>query len=197
MSALHADIVASEVGSHADLYTFMALTYYTCDANFRLPDIAGLRAQVEVRSPFLDHRVVEFAAKLPTCFKIGDPSNAAQNKLLPKEYYRRHVPDRVALAAKKGMGWNLRYDESFASDPTLTKAYEEALQQIENAGLSSVSYRKAWHDYRGSKAAGEKHPPTAGTMIAGFMLGRWLRSHRLAAAIDMFKPDQSRAEVRC
>jgi asparagine synthase (glutamine-hydrolysing) len=176
VSTLRADIVGSEVGSHADLYTFMALTYYTCDANFRLPDIAGLRAQVEVRSPFLDHRVVEFAAKLPTSFKIGDPSNVSLNKFLPKEYYRRHVPEAVALAHKKGMGWNLRYDESFAADPRLANAYEEALQMIDKAGLNSRRYRKAWDEFRQSKAVGEKYPPAAGTMIAGFMLGRWLRS---------------------
>ena len=175
-SSIRADIIASEVGSHADLYTFMALTYYTCDANFRLPDIAGLRAQVEVRSPFLDHRMVEFAAKLPTNLKIGDPTKVALNKFLPKEYYRRHVPDDVALARKKGMGWNLRYDEAFTTDPRLIAAYDDALLAIDGAGLNSSPYRRAWKEFRDSKAAGEKYPASAGAMIGGFMLGRWLRS---------------------
>jgi asparagine synthase (glutamine-hydrolysing) len=174
VASLRSEIEAAGMTSHVDLYTFMSLAFYTCDANFRLPDIAGLRAQVEVRSPFLDHRMIEFAARLPAEFKIGSPTDARQNKFLPKEYYRRHAPEDVALARKKGMGWNLRYDDGFVMDPGLTSAYEDSLQAIAAVGLNEERYRAAWNDFISSKKAGIRYPASAGVMIAGFMLGRWI-----------------------
>jgi asparagine synthase (glutamine-hydrolysing) len=178
------EIEACGVGGYGDLYTFMALNYYTCDANFRMPDIAGLQAQVEVRSPFLDHRMVEFAARLPIRFKIGDIDNATYNKLLPKRYYARHVADDLAWADKKGMGWNIRFGDSFARDPDFRSAYEGALQAVADVGLDAERFRGAWDAFTRDKLAGVLFPPTGGVMMAGFMLGRWLQVHdRRATAL--------------
>lgn len=180
VSDLERDIMATGVSSRADLYTHMALTYYTCDANFRLPDIAGLRAQVEVRSPYLDHRMVEFAASLPTRHKIGDVDDPARNKLLPKQFYATVASPRFAWETKKGMGSNLRYDESFATDDAFRHAYADALLAIRAAGLDDKRFQHAWDAYTADKLRGERYPASAGETIAGFMLGRWLavRSER-------------------
>jgi asparagine synthase (glutamine-hydrolysing) len=177
MAALAADIEAAGVTNHADLYTFMALTYYTCDGNFRLPDIAGLNAQVEVRSPFLDHRMVEFAARLPTKFKVGNLFDSSRNKLLPKRCYERHVPQSVAWARKKGMGWNIRYGDSFALDPVFRQKYEEALSRIAEAGLDAERFRNAWARFTQDKREGVTYPAGGGVVMGGFMLGRWLQFH--------------------
>ena len=53
---------AAGIDTMLDLMMHRALIVSTSDANYRLPDITGYAAQVEVRSPFLDHRMVEFAA---------------------------------------------------------------------------------------------------------------------------------------
>lgn len=167
-------ILDSGITSHADLYSYMALNHYTSDANFRIPDIAGLAEQVEVRSPFLDYRIVEFAASLPTHFKIGDLTQPGGNKLLLKQYYRRYVPDDVAWATKKGMGQNLRYDQTLASDPALIGLYESLLALIAQAGLPADIYRKGWEDFLRDKRAGVRYPASAGAMSTGLMLGLWL-----------------------
>ena len=70
-AALSADVVVSAVG------LFGA---------HKLPDIAGLSAQVEVRSPYLDHRMVEFAAILPHRYKVDLMSLRPQSKYLPKRF---------------------------------------------------------------------------------------------------------------
>ena len=51
--------------------------YLTVDQNYYLPDDILYKADrmsmahsLEVRPPFLDHRIVEFAASLPQQFKI-------------------------------------------------------------------------------------------------------------------------------
>ncbi len=173
-AAVRDGIVAANVASRADLYTYMSLRHYTMDANFRVPDIAGLAEQVEVRSPFFDHRMVEFAARLPTRFKIGDPADARGNKMLLKRYYSRYVPDEVAWATKKGMASNLRYDRTLADDPGLLSLYERLLARIAAAGLPEAVYRAAWQDFVRDKRAGVRYPAGAGAMSTGLMLGLWL-----------------------
>jgi len=171
-------ILESNVMSYADLYSYMALAHYTSDANFRIPDIAGLAEQVEVRAPFLDYRVVEFAARLPTKFKIGSHDRPDNNKLLLKNYYRRYVSEEVAWATKKGMGHNLRYDSTLANDPSLVALYGRLLESIAAAGLPEGQYRQGWQEFLRDKRAGVRYPPSAGVMSTGLMLGLWLeRAH--------------------
>lgn len=57
-------------------------------------DSMSMRNSLEVRVPFLDHRVVEFAFSLPTSYKINDQMmkrilQDAGKHLLPKEVYNR------------------------------------------------------------------------------------------------------------
>ena len=174
--AIRDGILESNVTSFTDLYTYMALRHYTSDANFRIPDIAGLAEQVEVRSPFLDHRIVEFAAGLPVDFKIGDPGDPNGNKRLLKHYYARHAPDEVAWARKKGMGENLRYDRTLAADPDLLQLYAHLLDRIADAGLCERRYREAWEDFKRDKRAGVRYPAKASVMVTGLMLGLWLEA---------------------
>jgi asparagine synthase (glutamine-hydrolysing) len=179
IQAIHADIIASGVISHADLYTYMGLRFYTTEPNFQIPDIIGLSEQVEVRSPFLDHRVVEFATSLPSEFKVGDTSSPDRNKLLLKTYYQKFVPVDIAWAPKKGMGCNLRYDRTLASDHDLVAAYEALLAKIHSAGLPAEKYKTAWEDYRLEKQFGVEFPSSAREMSAGLMLGLWLSRHKI------------------
>ncbi|HZV62103.1 MAG TPA: asparagine synthase (glutamine-hydrolyzing) [Methylophilaceae bacterium] len=181
VQAIHRDIVASGVTSHADLYTYMGLSFYTTEANFRIPDITGLSEQVEVRSPFLDYRVVEFAASLPTHLKIASIDSPTGNKRLLKHYYERYVDQDIAWAPKKGMGWNLKYDRTLAADPDLEKIYKGLLQRIRAAGMPDEKYRQAWQDFLRDKRAGIAFPSSAGTMSAGLMLGLWLDRGQVAA----------------
>lgn len=173
IKAIHEEIMACGVSSHADLYTYMGLRFFSTESNFRIPDIIGLSEQVEVRSPFLDHRVVEFAAALPSEFKIGNASSPDRNKLLLKAYYQKYVPAEIAWASKKGMGWNLKYDRALASDPNLIGAYERFIQCIAEAGLPTIKYLEAWGDYVRDKNQGVEFPVSAGVMSTGLMLGMW------------------------
>jgi asparagine synthase (glutamine-hydrolysing) len=126
-----------------------------------------LAAQVEVRSPYLDYRLVEYAARLPHCFKIGDPSSPMQNKYLPKIYYHRYVPQEIAWAEKKGMGMNLQWGKKIVNDIHYRQAFESAYRSLEQTGIASGEFRKAWEAYcQGNRQF-------AGVMMAGFMLYQW------------------------
>ncbi|GAL83770.1 hypothetical protein MYP_998 [Sporocytophaga myxococcoides] len=71
------------------------------DINFVLPndmlfkaDMMSMANSLEVRTPFLDHRLVEYVNGLPSSFKIGESMQKrilqdAFKDILPKELYRR------------------------------------------------------------------------------------------------------------
>ena len=77
------------------------------DVNTYLPDdllvkmdIATMAYSVEARSPFLDHHLMEFAAKVPARLKLHRRSG----KVLLKYALRGIVPDEILDRAKMGFG---------------------------------------------------------------------------------------------
>jgi asparagine synthase (glutamine-hydrolysing) len=164
-----AEIKQSGVDNNLDGAMQNGLTYGTTDSNYRIPDISGLTAQVEVRSPFLDHRLVEFACRLPHRFKVADVRSPLKNKYLPKLYYERKVPSDIAWSSKKGMGMNLRFDKSIVLDPVYIEAFTEAYQGLEKMGMDCSAAREAWLRFR------EGNQESALQMMAGFMLRHWLQ----------------------
>lgn len=163
-----------DVRSLLDLKMWADLSHGTVDANYRLPDISGLLAQVEVRSPFLDVRMVEFAARLAAAHKVARPLRRPVTKALPKRVYARMVARDLAYARKKGMGANLRWDRSIVGDPAFATAFGDAFAALDETGLGSSGPRAALQAFRREREAGRSGGAYAGRMMAGFMLGRWL-----------------------
>lgn len=63
-------------------------------------DRTSMAASLEVRNPFLDHELVEFAASLPIAFKL----HALGGKHILKEACKELLPPDVASAQKRGFG---------------------------------------------------------------------------------------------
>jgi asparagine synthase (glutamine-hydrolysing) len=67
-------------------------------------DIATMANSLEARSPFLDHRVMEFAARLPSRYKV----RGRTLKYLLKKVGQRHLPAEVLKRRKMGFGVPIR-----------------------------------------------------------------------------------------
>ncbi|MFA7230137.1 MAG: asparagine synthase (glutamine-hydrolyzing) [Victivallaceae bacterium] len=63
-------------------------------------DIASMACSLEVRSPFMDHELVEFAASLPLDFKLRGTSR----KHILKEAFKDLIPPEISERRKKGFG---------------------------------------------------------------------------------------------
>jgi asparagine synthase (glutamine-hydrolysing) len=79
--------------------------YLTVDQNYYLPDDIlyktdrmSMAHSLEVRPPFLDHRIVEFAASLPQRLKI----RGTTQKLVLRELMRGKLPETVLKRKKTG-----------------------------------------------------------------------------------------------
>lgn len=92
----HEDIPdLSDAASHI-MYCDMA-SYLVGDILVKL-DRATMAASLEARSPFLDHRVVEFAWRLPTALKVRN----GQGKWLLRQVLRRYLPEYLFERPKQG-----------------------------------------------------------------------------------------------
>jgi asparagine synthase (glutamine-hydrolysing) len=79
---------------------YLDMTTYLPDDILVKTDRAAMGASLECRVPFLDHRVVEFAATLPTSFKI----RGKQGKKVLRDVLYRHVPKEIVERPKTGFG---------------------------------------------------------------------------------------------
>ena len=80
------------------------MTYLPNDLLVKV-DIASMANSLEARSPFLDHKVIEFAASLPEKIKV----RGTETKYLLKKAASRVVPPEVLYRRKMGFGIPVGY----------------------------------------------------------------------------------------
>ena len=95
------DTATNALTGHKDIMNHFLLT----DLKFVLPndmlykvDKMSMANSLEVRVPFMDHRVVDFALSLPEDYKI----NGNHRKRILKEAFRSYLPGKLFKRAKKG-----------------------------------------------------------------------------------------------
>jgi asparagine synthase (glutamine-hydrolysing) len=100
---------AARVSDVIDAALFADLMVSLHHNHVMIPDGVGMSQSLEIRSPFLDVRLVEFAASLPSAFKVSrDP---LANKTILKRLLERRLPKDLVYAEKIGYGGNIRYLE--------------------------------------------------------------------------------------
>ena len=80
-------------------YLLLDQRYYLQDNLLYKVDRMSMAHSLEVRPPLLDHRIVEFAARLPEKLKI----NGSQKKFILKSLMRDKLPPSVLNRPKAGL----------------------------------------------------------------------------------------------
>lgn len=82
-----------------DAMNIFDLSHYLGGQLLPKADMIGMSYGVEMRAPFLDFKIVEFARSLPTALKIGK-----ENKPLLRDLHHRILPDVPPPHEKRGFG---------------------------------------------------------------------------------------------
>jgi asparagine synthase (glutamine-hydrolysing) len=93
------------VSSFLDKTLFVDLNSYLPDDLLVKVDIASMAHSLETRSPFLDHKLVEFAASLPPWLKL----KKLKGKYLLKKAFSGLLPKEILKRKKMGFGVPLDY----------------------------------------------------------------------------------------
>ena len=99
-SLLDAAYVASDAPSFLEATVHTDVQLYLPDDLLVKMDIASMAHSLEVRSPFLDHKVVEFAASLPATLKL----HRLTQKYLVKKIMADVLPEEILRRKKMGFG---------------------------------------------------------------------------------------------
>ncbi len=91
-------------------------------------DRATMYHSIEGREPFLDHRLVEFAAQLPTEWKVRD----GETKYLLKKLLSRYLPEHLFKLPKRGFGAPIQL--------WMKKHYKEEITAMVKKGLFTNPY---------------------------------------------------------
>ena len=79
------------------------MTYLPCDLLTKV-DIASMAHGLEARSPFLDHKVMELAGRIPMRYKLRVTPRGLEGKLILKEAFGDLLPRPILTRRKMGFG---------------------------------------------------------------------------------------------
>jgi len=88
----------SRAGDRTSAYLWFDQKYFLPDDILAKVDRISMAHSIEVRPPFLDHRIVEFAARLPEHLKI----HGAEQKVILRRLMKNRLPESVLRRKKVG-----------------------------------------------------------------------------------------------
>ncbi len=112
----------------------MAIDYqtYLVDDILQKVDRASMSVSLEAREPFLDQRIIEFAATLPDDYKY----HKGEKKYILKELVHKHIPKKLMDRPK--MGFSIPIEQWLSADLKTKVEHYLSNDLIKKQGLFDV-----------------------------------------------------------
>ena len=131
------------------------------DSNVKV-DRASMAYSVEVRSPFLDYRVVEFARTLPMEYRY----EKGKMKKILRDLLKEYIPEEVFNQPKKGFAVPIgNWMRNELREEFLTALNDEFLNKVPN--LNVKKFKRILDEHMSNK---EDHTPNVWKL---FVLSKW------------------------
>jgi asparagine synthase (glutamine-hydrolysing) len=114
---MYADIfenIANELSSHTliDIFSWLWLRIENEHSITIVNDIAGSINGMELRTPFLNKNILDFAASLDQSYKVRSYRDKKENKYILKKVLEKYLPHELIYLPKMWFGYNIRYEDS-------------------------------------------------------------------------------------
>jgi asparagine synthase (glutamine-hydrolysing) len=104
-------------GNNFNQYLLNQINHQGLNNILHYEDISSMQQSIEIRSPFMDYRLMEFAFSIPNALKFKN----GVSKLIQRETIGKMLPDSITNNRKK-IGFNTPFIEYISHDPSL-KSY--------------------------------------------------------------------------
>jgi len=129
--------------SNDELNKMLAIDYqtYLPDDILTKVDKATMSVSLEGREPFLDYRIVEYVAQLPSSYKMSK----TQTKIILKDIVHKYIPKEMMDRPK--MGFGVPISEWFRDELKEYFYIYLSEEKLENAGLNSKEVMRQRDEY--------------------------------------------------
>lgn len=129
-----ANLLPEEAGMRLDAANVLPEDY------LQKVDVASMAFSLESRDPLLDHKLVEWAMRLPVCWKLRD----GRNKYLLRQLAYRYVPREILDRPKQGFGMPI---DSWLRGPLKNWALERLgnKKSFASLPLDHDAVMRLWH----------------------------------------------------
>ena len=118
-------------GDNFDRYLINQICHKTLNNILHYEDVSSMLESIEIRSPFMDYRMMEFAFSIPNRLKF----NKGVTKVIQRETFGKMLPDSITKNRRK-IGFNTPFTEYISDDPSF-KSYVLGI-------VNSKSFSKKW-----------------------------------------------------
>ncbi len=121
-------------GNNFNRYLLNHITHKTLNNILHREDISSMLQSIEIRCPFMDYRLIEFAFSIPNDLKF----KKGITKVIQRETIGRMLPDSITKNRKK-IGFNTPFTDYFSSDPDFKSYVNDVLNS------RSFNSKEIWH----------------------------------------------------